>query len=92
MSLRYSNTGYLKAQVVPRTGAQTYEYIFSGKKLGALDLVIGTPNISTGTFKFPIAANSSRVTIDITNDSHMPSAIVSAEWAGNYNLKAGRRG
>lgn len=91
MSLRYSNTGYLKAEVVPRPGASTYEYIFSGKKLGSIDLVIGTPNISTGTFKFPVAANSSRVTIDITNDSHMPSAVVSAEWAGNYNLKAGRR-
>jgi hypothetical protein len=92
MSLRYSNTGYLKAEVVPRPGASSYKYIFSGKKLGSIDLVIGTPNISTGTFKFPIGANSSRVTIDITNDSHMPSAVVSAEWNGNYNLKAGRRG
>lgn len=91
MNIRYSQTGYLRAEVTPRTGSSTYTYTFSGKLIGAADLLIGTPNITTGTFRFPVTADSSRVTMDLINDSHVPSAIVSAEWQGNYSPRAGRR-
>jgi hypothetical protein len=89
MNLRYSQTGYMRAEVTPRKGATPYEYTFSGKVIG--EITIGTPSISTGTFKFPVAADSRRVTLDLINYSHMPSSIVSAEWAGNFNLRSGRR-
>lgn len=91
MNLRYSNTGYIRAEVTPRPGATAYTYQYNGMTIGASSLIIGTPNIDTGTFRFPIVADSSRVTIDLINDSHMPSAIVSAEWSGNYSPRAGRR-
>ena len=87
MSLRYSDTGYIKATVVPRPGSTPYEYKYSGKTLGDLGLIIGTPSIGTGTFQFPIMANSKRVTITLTNDTHMPTQLVSAEWTGNYTTK-----
>jgi len=91
MNIRYSQTGYFRAEVTPRVGASKFTYTFSGKLIGAADLLIGTPNITTGTFVFPVVADSRRVTIDLINDSHVPSSIVSAEWQGNYSPKAGRR-
>lgn len=91
MNVRFSQTGFLRAEVTPRDGATTYQYSFNGMVLGASDLVIGTPNITTGTFRFPVVADSRRVTIDLVNDSHVPSSIVSAEWSGNYTPRAGRR-
>ena len=91
MNIRFNETGFLRAEVTPRTGATTYQYSFNGMVLDTADLVIGTPNITTGTFRFPVVADSQRAVIDLVNDSHMPSAIVSAEWSGNFTPKAGRR-
>jgi hypothetical protein len=91
MNIRYSDTGYLRAEVTPRPGATKYQYSYNGMTVGAASLIIGTPNIDTGTFRFPVVAESTRVTIDLINDSHMPSAVVSAEWNGNYTPNAGRR-
>jgi len=91
MSVRYAQTGYFRTEVTPRQGATPYEYVFTGKVLGTPSLILGAPNIATGTFKFPLAADSQRVTIDLVNDSHMPSSFVSAEWSGSYNPNAGSR-
>ena len=88
-AIRYNETGYLRAEVVPRIGAQTYSYLFAGKVLGTAGLILGSPNIETGTFLFPVVADSSRVTIDLINDTHMPSKLVSAEWTGNFTSKKG---
>ena len=91
MSARLESTGYLRAEVVPRPGADTFTYTFTGKVLGTQSLIIGTPTIVDATWKFPIAANSKRVTIDLVNDTHMPSSVVSIEWSGSFNHKAGSR-
>ena len=91
MTLRLESTGYLKAQVVPRAGASTSQYVFTGKILGTQSLIVGAPTIVDASWRFPIGANSKRVTIDLTNDTHMPCAVVSTEWAGSFNKAAGSR-
>ena len=88
-AVRYNNTGYIRAEVVPRIGADTFTYVFGGKTIGAKSLVIGSPNIDTGTFTFPVVAKSDNVTISLINDTHMPSKLVSAEWTGNFTSKRG---
>ena len=88
MAIRYNNTGYIRAEVTPRSGSGTYSYLFTGRTIGA-SLIIGTPNIGTGTFKFPVSAKSQNVNIDIVNDTHMPSALMGAEWSGNFTTKRG---
>lgn len=87
MAVRYSDTGYVRAEVVPRVGADTYTYIFSGKVLGSTSLIIGEPNIETGTFKFPIVGRSQNVTITLINDTHVPCKLISAEWTGNFTSR-----
>lgn len=91
MSLRLESASYLRAEVTPRPGASAFSYVFTGKILGTQSLIVGAPNIVDATYKFPILANSKRVTIDLINDTHMPSSIVSAEWSGTFNPAAGSR-
>lgn len=88
-AVRYNDTGYLRAEVVPRSGAQTYTYLYSGRTIGAASLVINSPDIGTGTFLFPVVAHAKACTIKLLNDSHMPSKIISAEWTGNFTSKKG---
>ena len=87
--LKYYDTGYLRAEVLPRPNATAYEYIYNGMTLGDSALVIGEPRLGEGTFSFPVVANSKNVTIDIYNDKHVPCALVSAEWNGNFTSKSG---
>ena len=88
-AVRYNDTGYIRAEVQTRPGGTTFQYVYGGKTLGSIELVLGTPNIDTGTFKFPVVANSQNVSIELVNDTHVPSALVSAEWTGNFTSKRG---
>lgn len=89
MHVKFYDTGYLRAVVVPRPGAEAFTYVYNGMTLGASTLIIGQPRIDKGVFSFPVAANSKNVQIDIYNDQHVPNALVSAEWNGNFTSKSG---
>jgi len=88
MWVRFYDTGYLRAEVTPRDGGTTYEYIYNGMTLGA-GLVIGQPRLDKGTLRVPLLANSKDVTVDLLNDKHVQCALVSAEWHATFNSKAG---
>lgn len=79
--LTYQNSGYFRVEVTPKA-RETYAYPFTGKVLGDSSLVLGTSPILSGSFKFPIQARNTDVTIDIINDTHLPCAFQSIEWAG----------
>jgi len=57
--------------------------------LGSSALVIGSPRFDKGTFRIPLLASSKDVQIDLVNDKHVGCALVSAEWNGTFNAKAG---
>ncbi|NIV32553.1 MAG: hypothetical protein GWN58_24865, partial [Anaerolineae bacterium] len=79
--VRYYDTGYLRAEVTPRDGATPYEYVYNGMTVGGV--TIGEPRIGKGTLRVACLANSKDVQIDLINDKHVPSALVSAEWNGS---------
>lgn len=58
--------------------------------IGERDFRIGRPVIDSTPFRFSILARSSQVTIDIVNDRHFPSNLLSAEWTGLYSLDSQR--
>jgi hypothetical protein len=89
MHLNYSSTGYFKVQVTPKA-RETYTYEFSGLKLGNLSALIGTPSITSGTFTFPVRTSNLGVTIDIINDTYLPSIFQAAEWDAEFVTKAQR--
>lgn len=87
--LKFYDTGYLRAVVTPRANANAFTYVYNGMTLGDSELIIGEPRLAEGVFSFPVVANSKNVTIDIFNDKHVPNALVSAEWNGNFTSKSG---
>jgi hypothetical protein len=85
----YSQTGYFKARVTPAAG-NTYEYPFTGRVLGVNTNVLGQIALDTSQFEFPVSSKNDLVTIELFNDSHLPSAFLSAEWEGFYSIRSKR--
>jgi hypothetical protein len=90
LTLLFANTGYFRVRVTP-PGGQTYEYPYTGKVLGSSTFVLGRPAIQTGKFQVPIMSDSSKVTIEIVNDSYLPCRFQSAEWIGFHESRARSR-
>jgi hypothetical protein len=90
MTVDYSNSGYFRVEVTP-DGRQTYKYPFTGKRIGSSGFILGKTNIENGQFSFPVSSQSSGVTIDLVNDSHLPSFFQSAEWFATFSSKTRTR-
>jgi hypothetical protein len=88
-SLVFDNTGYFVLKITPAHTGETSSYPL-GIRLGTVNSVIGTPPISSGTFKVPVLAKNDEVTITVENDTHLPSHLLSAEWEGFFTLRADR--
>jgi hypothetical protein len=89
LTLQYSDTAYFKATVAI-DNEDTYEYLFTGEIAGLS--VIGTTNVNTGTFRFPVFSKNDNLTIKIINDSPLPSKLLSGEIEAYYNDRATRFG
>lgn len=89
MRVNFSQSGQFTIEVTPKA-RDTYTYRFTGVELGTLLSIIGSPTITSGTFPFPVRTSNLGVTIDIVNDSHLPSIIQSAEWDAEFVLQAQR--
>jgi hypothetical protein len=88
-TMLYVNSGYFRVEITPRArDMNTYQ--FTGKIIGDASFVIGTPAITTGKFTVPVMVQSSGVTIDIVNDSYLPSTFQGAEWLGEFVPKSQR--
>ncbi|OAM52924.1 hypothetical protein A7981_05685 [Methylovorus sp. MM2] len=90
MKVSYSNSGYFRAEVTPKAREKN-TYSWTGKRIGNVGFILGQTNIEDGEFTFPIKARSSEVTIDLVNDSHLPSFFNSAEWAATFTSNTSRR-
>ena len=90
MRLSYANSGYFRAEVTPKA-RETYSYPFTGKVLGSSQLLIGATPIESGAYSFPILSGSEDLTVDIVNDTHLPSIFQAIEWDAEFTLKTSRR-
>jgi hypothetical protein len=84
MQLHYIDSGYFKVTVTPLY-RNPYTYEFTGKVLGAGGFLLGSLQVVDGEFTVPLRADSRELTITLTNDSHLPSIIQSAEWNALYH-------
>tara|TARA_R100000664_G_scaffold8116_1_gene13498 strand:+ start:2944 stop:5391 length:2448 start_codon:yes stop_codon:yes gene_type:complete len=87
--LKYQNTGFFKVEVTPEY-RDTSTHKFTGRLLGAASSSINTLNLETGTFRFPIMSKAEGVTIDIKNDTFLPTTLLSAEWEAMFHMKSRR--
>lgn len=91
ISINYADSGHFTVEVSPKRRS-TFNYLFSGIRLGDLDHLIGKAAIDTGVFRCPIVANNLDVSIVIKNDSPMPSQLLNIEWEGQYTSRSRRYG
>jgi hypothetical protein len=86
-SLTYDRSGYFRVEVTPFR-RQTYQYVFAGRVVGSARNVIGEVALEAGRFGFPLMSKNDMVTVDIVNDSYLPSSVLSAEWEGLYVIRS----
>jgi len=89
VNLQFAEAGYFRVEVTPYQ-RPTYQYVFSGRKLGSAKSPLGVVSIDDGTFPFPVLARNSDVTIDLINDSYLPASFLSADWEAYYTTRSKR--
>ena len=48
---------------------------------------MGTVNLETGNFKFPVQSTNENLKVIIKNNSFLPSTFVNAEWEGFWHQR-----
>lgn len=88
-SVQYADTGFFQVHVTP-SRRQTGTYTFSGRVLGDASNIVGEINVASGHFKVPVQCRNSYANIVVTNDTFLPSRLLSAAWEGFYVSRATR--
>lgn len=90
INLSYAETGYFKVAVIPKYTTQiTSEFEFTGMISGTDGATLGKVTVSNGTFLIPIISKNEEITIQVKNDSYLPSCFLSLEWLGDFNIRGG---
>ena len=88
-NITHSDTGYYKATVTYPDG-QVSNHVFTGRIVGSNSNVIGQISIETGNFKFPVLGRNYDVTVTLTNDTFLPTFLLSAEVEAWYQIRSKR--
>lgn len=89
MKVDFSDTAYFRGEVTPHLRDKA-SYTFNGSYLGTATAVIGKVFLATDDFKFPIITENRGATIDLVNDSHLPSTFQSVTWEASFAQRAKR--
>ena len=79
LTVVHSGTGYYKV-IVTLGGSKQYVSEFTGRILGENTNVSDGVALEDGEFRRPVKGNARRVSIELVNDSFLPSAWQSAEY------------
>lgn len=89
----YTDTAFFRTEVSPygAAGVPEIEDIvpakvadFTGKVVGSADLQLNAPVYHTGSFSFQVYGEAAQATVAVSNDTHVGSTFVSAEWEGFF--------
>ena len=102
--LKFEDTGFMTVEVIPED--ESYDIIRSGG-IGSDPLqhvstyqftsLLGVTKeskrtiLKTGTFKVPVMARSNKVTIDVKNNTFLPTNLSSAEYEAFFYIRSNRR-
>ncbi|MET4733927.1 hypothetical protein ABIE64_002656 [Thalassospira sp. MBR-102] len=87
----FSKSGFFWAEVTAQ-GRDMKTYKFTGKVIGSNSAEIGKVSLSEGSHTFPVLSKNDRVTIELVNDTYLPSNFLSAEWEGTFSMRSYRLG
>ena len=85
-TLLYEDTGFFKVNVTP-IDRNTYEYKL-GAVLGITD--VGETPVTSGRLKYPIHTKASHATIEVSNDTPLPTRLTGAEFEFSWTSRARR--
>ena len=88
-TVTYGTSGAFTVSVTPDF-RDTSTHEFTGKILGAGTLLLGSVPLESGEFRFPVFSKANQVGITITNDTPLPSNILSAEYELSWNPRTRR--
>lgn len=96
-TLYYTNTGFFRTEVSPYGTAVSPDIEdivpakladFTGKVVGSQELTLNTPSFQTGSYSFQIYGDAAQCSVAVTNDTHVGSTFVSAEWEGYFTSRS----
>lgn len=87
LAVTYSEAAYFRVEVSTEN-RDTVAYPFNGIMIGSPLAKIGEIALESGRFNVPVLSRNDRVTIDLVNDTWLPSSFLSASWRGIFNTKA----
>ena len=80
-TVSYNDTSYFQTSVTPKA-RDTETSTFTGTVVGSG--LAGRVNLEDGDFEFAVLSRNEGLVVALTNDSHLPSNFVNAEWQGYY--------
>jgi hypothetical protein len=89
MTLTYNKSGYFRTLMTPERRSP-YTSVFSGRVAGSGNNVIGSPALEAGRFRFGILGQNETTSIEVVNDSPLPSSFLGAEWEALYVIRSRR--
>lgn len=87
LSVSYSDSAYFKVAVTPLL-RDTNTFTHTGKTLGTASSTLGQINISSGIFKVPVITGNQGLTLDLINDSPLPSFFQGFSWEGTFTARS----
>ena len=84
-TVSFNDTGFFQSEVTP-VGRSVSSANFTGTIVGTG--LAGTVNLEDGNFTFAVQSRNENLSISLTNNSHLPSNFVNAEWEGYYVSQA----
>jgi hypothetical protein len=88
-SVYYDKSSFFKVKVTPKF-RDTYENVFTPDVVGSTTL--GSLNLDSGFYRFPVFTKPEDTTITIENDSALPSTFQSAEFESFVHSRSNRYG
>lgn len=96
-TINYADAGFFKTEVQPYGTAMVADIEsivpakqanFTGKIVGNADLKLNRPVLHTGSYSFQVYGDAAQAIIALSNDTHVGSSFVSAEWEGFFFSRA----
>ena len=81
-TVSFNDTGFFKTSVIPK-GRDESVTTFTGAIVSSA--TVNGVNLEDGDYTFAVQSRNDQLTVKLSNDSHLPSNFINAEWQAYYN-------
>lgn len=87
ITLNTSKTGMLVVDVQPDAGYPPVSYTLTPRIIGAPGQPLGSVQVTNGRYRVGVAGHNEKVKIVLRNGNHLPCAILSFDWEGQFTKR-----